>query len=120
VLLVFYPGDETPVCTKQLCNYRDNLRIFEELGVQLLAINPQPLESHQRFARKHDLPFPILADTSKEVCRRYGALGFLGLAKRALVLIGRDGKIRYRRTDFPLFHRKAEELAQVIKKLALA
>ena len=53
VLLVFYPGDDTPVCTKQLCDYRDNLAVFGELGVQVLAINPQELASHQAFADKY-------------------------------------------------------------------
>ena len=51
VLLVFYPGDDTPVCTKQLCDYRDNLSVFSDLGVDVLAINPQSLRSHEKFAR---------------------------------------------------------------------
>jgi peroxiredoxin len=53
VLLVFYPGDDTPVCTKQLCDYRDHLSLFGDLGVDVLAVNPQSLESHERFAKKH-------------------------------------------------------------------
>ena len=62
VLLVFYPGDDTPVCTKQLCDYRDHLGAFADLGVQVVAINPQPMASHEAFAQKHALPFPVASD----------------------------------------------------------
>lgn len=117
VLLVFYPGDDTPVCTRQLCNYRDNLGVFGELGVQVVAINPQSLESHRGFADKHKLPFPILADAGGRVCRQYGALNFLGMAKRALVLIGTDGRIRWRRTDLPIFHQSAEDVRKAVAGL---
>lgn len=119
VLLVFYPGDDTPVCTKQLCDYRDNLEAFAELGVDVLGINPQSLESHEKFSKKHALPFPLLSDEDKDVCRSYGALGFLGMAKRALVLVGRDGRVIWTKTDLPIFHRSADELREVIAKLGL-
>lgn len=117
VLLVFYPGDDTPVCTRQLCDYRDHLGVFEDLGVGVLGINPQSLESHQKFAAKHGLSFPLLADADKQVCRDYGALGLLGMAKRALVLVGSDQRVRYRRVDLPIFHRSAAELEEVIEGL---
>jgi peroxiredoxin len=119
VLLVFYPGDGTPVCTKQLCDYRDNLAVFADLGVDVLAINPQSLDSHRRFAGKHELRFPLLSDTAKLVCRAYGALGLLGLTKRMLVLIDRDRRIRWRCTDLPIFRRTAEEIREVIADLDL-
>ena len=117
VLLVFYPGDETPVCTKQLCDYQDHLGVFEDLGVDVLAINPQSLESHEKFAANHDLSFPLLCDPDKQVCRSYGALGLLGMAKRALVLVGTDQRVRYSRVDLPIFHRSAAELEEVIEGL---
>ncbi len=117
VLLVFYPGDDTPVCTKQLCDYRDHLGAFEDLGVDVLGINPQSLDSHRRFAEKHALSFPLLADEDKQVCRDYGALGLLGMAKRALVLVGPDQRVRYSRVDLPIFHRSALELEEVIEGL---
>ena len=119
VLLVFYPGDDTPVCTKQLCNYRDNLSVFGDLGVQVVAINPQSEESHRKFADKHAFPFPVVADASKAICKQYGALNFLGMAKRALVMIGRDGKIKWRRTDFPIFHQTAADVKAAVADLAL-
>ena len=117
VLLVFYPGDDTPVCTKQLCDYRDNLDVFSDLGVQVLAINPQDLDSHEAFAGKYDLPFPIVADTDKATCRAYGAINLIGMTKRALVLVGRDGRVRWQRADLPIFRRSADELRDVIAGL---
>ena len=117
VLLVFYPGDDTPVCTKQLCNYRDNLEVFGQLGVQVVAINHQSVDSHRAFAEKHKLPFPVVADSGGAVCREYGALNFLGMAKRALVLVGRDGRIKWRRTDFPIFHQTAADVREAVAGL---
>lgn len=119
VLLVFYPGDDTPVCTRQLCNYRDHLEEFRDLGIQVLAVNPQSEASHARFAQRHRLPFPLLADAGGAVCRSYGALNFLGMARRALVLVGRDGRVKWRRSDFPLFHRTASEVRNAVQGLAL-
>ena len=120
VLLVFYPGDNTPVCTKQLCDYRDNLDVFAELGVQILAINPQRLRSHEKFSAKHAFPFPLLSDAGGAVCKAFGALNLVGQAKRALVLIDRHGTVQYSRSDFPIFHRSAEELEAIIQELELS
>ena len=119
VLLVFYPGDDTPVCTRQLCDYRDHLGEFAELGVEVLAINPQGLESHEAFAKKHGLPFPLLSDPERRVCKAYGAVGLLGMTKRALVLIDRSGRVRWQHVDLPVFRRSAEELRRVIAELGL-
>jgi thioredoxin-dependent peroxiredoxin len=118
VLLVFYPGDDTPVCTKQLCDYRDNLAVFEKLGVQVVALNPQSEESHGKFAEKHRLPFPVAADVGGAVTRAYGARGLFGMTKRALVLVGRDGRIAWRKVDFPLFYENTEAVSAAIAGLA--
>jgi peroxiredoxin len=117
VLLVFYPGDDTPVCTKQLCDYRDNLAVFAGLGVQVVALNPQSLASHEKFASKHDLPFPVAADEGGKVCKLYGAAGLFGMTKRALVLVGRDGRVAWRKTDFPIFFESAAEIRTAIAAL---
>ena len=119
VLLVFYPGDDTPVCTKQLCDYRDNLAVFDKLGVQVVALNPQSEASHAKFAEKHRLPFPVAADAGGSVTRAYGARGLLGMTKRALVLVGRDGKIAWRKVDFPLFYETTEDVRAAIERLPL-
>lgn len=118
VLLVFYPGDDTPVCTKQLCDYRDNLASFAELGIQVVALNPQSEASHESFAKKHALPFPVAADAGGKVCKLFGAAGLFGLTKRALVLVGRDGRIRWRKTDFPIFYETADEIRAAIGSLS--
>ena len=68
VLLVFFPQDNTLVCTRQLCNYRDNLSVFENLDVDLVAINDDPLEVHGAFAAKHKFPFPLCSDPGRKVC----------------------------------------------------
>ncbi len=114
VLLVFYPGDDTPVCTKQLCNYRDNLDIFADLDINVIAINPQSLESHQAFAGKYDLPFPVASDTDASVCKEYGAVGLLGSTKRALVLVGANGTVRWSDSRFPLFHQSATDIRDAL------
>ena len=117
VLLVFYPGDDTFVCTRQLCDYRDHLGVFADLGVDVLGINPQSLASHRAFARKHQLSFPLLSDPDKSVCRSYDALGLLGMAKRALVLIGTNARVRWTHVDLPIFHRSALELGEMLAGL---
>ncbi len=119
VLLVFYPGDDTPVCTRQLCDYRDNLSVFSDLGVEVIAINSQPLASHRAFAEKHGLPFALVSDPERTTCRAYGALGLLGMTRRALFLIGDDGRVLYRQVDLPIFRRTAEELQGVLADLDL-
>ncbi len=119
VLLVFYPGDDTPVCTKQLCNYRDNLDSFKDLGIQVVAINPQSAASHQRFAAKYDLPFPVVSDGDGAACRAYGARSLIGTAKRALVLVGKDGTVKWRKTNFPLFHQTADDIRGALSNLKL-
>jgi peroxiredoxin len=107
-----------PVCTRQLCNYRDNLDVFAELDIQVVAINPQSESSHGQFASKHDLPFPLVSDSGGTVCKAYGAVNFLGMAKRALVLVGRDGQVRWRRSDLPIFHQSADDIRDAVAELA--
>ena len=119
VLLVFYPGDDTPVCTRQLCDYRDNISVFSDLGVEVIAINSQPMTSHHAFAAKHELPFALVSDSARETCRAYGALGLFGMTKRALFLVGDDGRVLYRQVDLPIFRRTAEELRGVLAGLDL-
>ncbi len=120
VLLVFYPGDDTPVCTNQLCDYSDHLSEFADLGVQVVGINSQSLESHRAFAKKQALGFPLLADPKRNTCRAYDAVGLLGMTRRALFLIDRKGIVRWQRTDLPMFRRKSDELSRIIADLELA
>jgi peroxiredoxin len=95
VVLVFYPGDNTPVCTKQLVCYNNELAQFSELDAQVLAVSGQDLESHEKFAAQHGFQFPLLADTEKSVARAYGVLGPLGIPRRSVFVIDASGVVRY-------------------------
>jgi peroxiredoxin Q/BCP len=96
VILAFYPGDFTTVCTKQFCSYRDDGERIEGLGVPLVGISPQSVSSHERFAAKHGLSTTLLADPDKAVARSYGVVGPGGFIRRAIFLIDGEGIVRYR------------------------
>src|SRR3954466_9812024 len=74
VVLYFYPKDDTPGCTTQACELRDNIFAFRKAGAQFLGVSVDDVESHKGFSEKHGLPFPILADSTKEVTKKYGVL----------------------------------------------
>ena len=116
-MLVFYPGDNTPVCTAQLCEYRDGIESFAGLGVTVIGISPDGLESHRNFRSKHDLPFVLLSDPDLEVAKLYGCKSVLGM-KRAVYLIDEQGIVRYVHIEaLALFRRRAEELLDAIRGL---
>lgn len=117
VLLVFYPGDNTPVCTRQLCEYRDGIEAFAGLGVSVVGISSDSLESHQKFRNKHDLPFVLLSDPDLMVASLYGCKGALGM-KRAVFLVDEMGVVRYEHIEaLALFRRRAKELLEAIGTL---
>jgi len=117
VLLVFYPGDNTPVCTRQLCEYRDGIESFADLGVSVVGISSDDLESHRNFRRKHDLPFVLLSDLELIVAKLYGCNGRFGM-KRAVFLIDEEGIVRYAHIEaLSVFRRRADELLAAIKTL---
>lgn len=96
VVLAFYPGDNTSVCTKQLCSYSTGLERFGELDAEVWGISPQDVDSHEGFARKHDLRMPLLADPGREVVRAFGvAAPGIGL-RRAVFLVGPDGTLAWK------------------------
>ena len=78
VVLAFYPGDATRVCTAQFCSYRDNSDRFERLGVEVLGISPQSVDSHERWIEERSLNVPLLADEDLAVSKRYGVTGWVG------------------------------------------
>ncbi|CAD6001895.1 redoxin domain-containing protein [Agreia sp. COWG] len=95
VLLVFYPGDETRVCTEQLCSYNNELAQFTQLGCTVWGISLQDLDSHERFARKEKLTFPLLEGTS-DVISSYG-IGMPGLGlRRSVFLVDAHGVLRWK------------------------
>lgn len=95
VVLVFYPGDDTPVCTRQLTAYSEDLAAFDSVDAQVLAISPQDVASHERFAAKHGFKFPLLADTDKRVAAAYGTLGPMGFPRRSIVVVDAEGIVRW-------------------------
>jgi len=118
VVLVFYPGDDSPVCTKQLNSYNDDLAQFEALDAQVLAISAQGLDSHERFAEKYGFRFPLLADTDKAVADLYGTLGPLGFPRRSVFVIDASGIVRYvHRAIAGLSFRPVAELIDVLLSL---
>ena len=96
VVLLFYPGDNTTVCTKQFCSYRDHPDEFASLGATVVGISAQDLASHEGFIAKNGLTVPLLADVGGEVAKLYGAWGGPLKTKRAVVIIDEDGIVRYR------------------------
>jgi peroxiredoxin Q/BCP len=95
VVLVFYPGDDTPVCTKQLNSYNNELSAFEGVGAQVLAVSAQDVASHDQFSSKYGFGFPLLADTDKAVASLYGTVGPLGFSRRSVFVINASGVITY-------------------------
>jgi len=96
VVLLFYPGDNTMVCTKQFCSYRDRADDFASLQATVVGISSQDLASHEAFAAKHSLNVPLLADVDKQVARAYDAFSPRLGVKRAVVVIDEQGIVRHR------------------------
>jgi peroxiredoxin Q/BCP len=116
VVLVFYPGDNTPVCTKQLNSYTEDIGQFDSVGAQVLAISPQSVESHDGFSAKHGFKFPLLADTDKSVAGLYGTLGPLGYPRRSVFVLDGDGVVRYlHRAIAGLTYRSTDELVRAVE-----
>ncbi len=100
VVLVFYPGDDTPGCTKQLCEFRDEWKDVKARGVAVFGVNPQNARAHQKFREKFHFPFPLLVDSGQKVAALYHANGII--VKRTVYLIGPDGKIRFAQRGKPV------------------
>lgn len=99
VVLVFYPGDDTPGCTRQLCEFRDRWEAARERGVEVFGVNPQSARSHVYFRQKFQFPFPLLVDQGRQIAKLYNANGLI--VKRTVYLIGPDGVIRFARRGMP-------------------
>ncbi|HUF33577.1 MAG TPA: peroxiredoxin [Acidimicrobiales bacterium] len=116
VVLVFYPGANTPVCTTQLRSYSEDIDDFTDLGAAVLAISPQGIDSQEAFADKHGFAFPLLADADKSVGEAYGVLGPLGFYRRSIFVVDGDGVIRYaHRAIAGLTFRKTDELVAAVR-----
>ncbi|NTV45495.1 MAG: peroxiredoxin [Chlorobiales bacterium] len=115
ILLAFYPGDDTPVCTTQLCSYRDNYSEFTKRGIVVLGISTDSIDSHKSFGEKNSLPFTLLSDKEKKVCQLYDAMSFLGMSQRAYVFIDEKGTVRLSFSELlPVFYRSTQDLLSQI------
>jgi thioredoxin-dependent peroxiredoxin len=121
VVLLFYPGDNTPVCTRQFCSYRDDAGALAQLDATIVGISDQSLESHQSFTTKHGLTVPLLADPGSEVAKRYGAwMGVRG-TKRAVMIVDEQGRVAHRHEHtLGLDFHNAAELSEALASLPRA
>src|SRR5919112_3533289 len=93
VVLLFYPGDETPVCTRQMCSVRDRWEDYAATGAEVVGVSTDSVESHRKFAEHHSLPLRLLSDPDRRVAELYGAKSWLpGRAARAVVVIDAGGR----------------------------
>ncbi|MEZ5261426.1 MAG: peroxiredoxin [Acidimicrobiia bacterium] len=117
VVLVFYPGDDTPVCTRQLIAYTKDFGAFTALRTTMLAISPQDVDSHDRFATGNGgFAFPLLADEDKAVGEAYGILGPLGFYRRSVFVVDGEGIIRYaHRSLTGLGFQSSEKLLEAVR-----
>jgi len=119
VVLLFYPGDNTPVCTKQFCSYRDRAEDFSSLGATVVGISAQDLDSHEAFVTKHSLNVPLLADVEKSVAKSYSAVSPVAGVKRAVIVIDEQGIVRHRHDHrLGLDYQSVDEIKAALEALA--
>jgi peroxiredoxin Q/BCP len=118
VVLLFYPGDETPICTRQMCSVRDRWEDYSATGAEVVGISTDSVESHKKFAEHHDLPLRLLSDESGAVANLYGARSLIpGKVARSVFVIDASGIIRYRDVrPLGLFRPKDDEVINAIRE----
>jgi peroxiredoxin Q/BCP len=117
VVLLFYPGDETPICTRQMCSVRDRWEDYSSTGAEVVGLSTDSVESHRKFAEHHELPLRLLSDSSAEVANLYGARSLIpGKVARSVFVIDANGIIRYRDVrPLGLFRPKDDEVLKAIE-----
>lgn len=120
VVLLFYPGDETPVCTRQLCSVRDRWEDYRETGAEVVGISTDSEESHRKFKENRQLPLTLLSDPDARVISTYGVRSWLpGRSARAVFVIDAAGVVRYRKVEpLSLFRPKDEETLRAVREAA--
>lgn len=117
VVLLFYPGDETPICTRQMCSVRDRWDDYCATGAEVVGISTDSVESHQKFAQNHELPLRLLSDKDQAVANLYGARSLIpGKVARSVFVIDPNGIIRHRKVQpLGLFRPKDDETLHAIR-----
>lgn len=118
VVLLFYPRDNTPVCTRQLCSVRDHWSDYQATGAEIVGISSDSVESHKNFLRKYSLPLRLLSDVGGKVSSQYGMSSWVsGRAARGVVVIDREGKIAYHKVQpLSLFRPADHDVLEAIRK----
>ena len=118
VVLLFYPGDETPICTRQMCSVRDRWEDYAATGAEVVGISTDSVESHKEFAKHHDLPLRLLSDSEQTVANLYGARSLIpGKVARSVFVIDANGIIRHRDVrPLGLFRPKDDEVIAAIRE----
>ena len=118
IVLLFYPGDNTPVCTKQMCSVRDNWADYAATGAEVVGISTDSPQSHKNFIEKHDLPLTLLSDENGEVAKLYDAGSWIpGRSARAVVVIDKTGVVRHHQVQsLSLFRPKDDEVLAAIRE----
>ena len=121
VVLVFYPGDNTPVCTKQMCSMRDNWDDYKLTSAEVVGISTDSVDSHKGFADKYDLNFRLLSDEKSEVVKMYDVKSWLpGRSARAIVVIDKKGVIKYHKIEsLSVFRPKDADVLEEIRKASV-
>ncbi|MCB1603681.1 MAG: peroxiredoxin [Gammaproteobacteria bacterium] len=116
VLLVFYPGDGTPVCTNQFADFRNNEEKFKKLDVEIIGISSNDSKYHQSFKKEHNIPFTLLTDEKGQVASDYNCLGMFGI-KRGIFLVDNKMQLKYSHIEsVSIFRRNSDEIIDLIKK----
>ncbi|MCU0313307.1 MAG: peroxiredoxin [Solirubrobacteraceae bacterium] len=121
VVILFYPGDETPVCTKQFCSYRDRADDMSALDAVVVGISHQDVASHEAFAARHGLTVPLLADVDKAVAKAWGVSAPVLGTRRAAFVVDEQGVVRHRHVHtLGVDFQDADDLAQALAALGPA
>ncbi|MBA4185259.1 MAG: peroxiredoxin [Acidobacteria bacterium] len=116
VVLLFYPGDNTPVCTKQMCSVRDNWEDYAKTGAEVVGISTDSAASHKDFSQKYDLPLTLLSDEKGEVVEKFNVKSWLpGRSARAVVVVDKNGVVRHHQVQsLSVFRPKDDEVLKAI------
>ena len=117
ILLVFYPKDNSPVCSRQLAEYNLNSNKFLDKNIKLVGVNVDTQELHQSFCGSLNISFPVLSDKTKEISKRFNALNLLGINKRKVVLIGMNKSILFEKSTLPIIYDNSENLLELLSKV---
>jgi len=118
VVLLFYPGDETPICTRQMCSVRDRWEDYAATGAEVVGLSTNTVDSHKKFAEHHNLPLRLLADVDGKVAEAYGARSLIpGKVARSVFVIDRNGVVRHRDVrPLGLFRPKDDDIIKAIRE----